>query len=629
MTMLDRMRRHRNWLKWSLGLVCLAFVIFYIPDFLSRNATGAVADGAVAVVEGQEIRAEEFRRAYQSQMQAYRAAYGANMNEQLLKQLGVDRQVLQQMIDDEAALAEAQRLGVRVSNQEIAHRIGSMPTFRENGGFIGEARYRQILQAQRPPLTPATFEENVRKGLLVEKLRASLTSWMSVGDEELEREYRRQNERVKLAVAAVTPASVRSTVSVTDDEVTKHFESNQEDFRIPEKRKIRYLLVDLDALREKTVVPEADIERFYNSNISQYSTPEQVRASHILIKLDGRDEASAKARAEEVLKEAKSGADFAALARKYSDDEASAKNGGDLDFFGRGRMVPEFDAAVFAMEQGQISDPVKTQFGFHIIKLVEKKAGTTQPLAGVRAGIQEQLAMERAQVAASEQAARFAGQIKKPSDLDTVAAANGLQVQESGLFSATDPILGLGASPAVSARAFDMGDGQVSEQIQTPRGLVFMTVSGKQPSYLPKLDEVKERAREIASQKGAELAPKLKAGDFEKTAKAAGLETKTTDMLNRDGALPDLGRLPQVMDAAFALPKDAVSDPIATDSGTVIVKVLDKEETTAEGFKERKDTFREELMSERRNRFFSSYMAKVKQRMRIDINTAAIQRVVS
>jgi peptidyl-prolyl cis-trans isomerase D len=167
MTMLDRMRRHRNWLKWSLGLVCLAFVIFYIPDFLSRNATGAVADGAVAVVEGQEIRAEEFRRAYQSQMQAYRAAYGANMNEQLLKQLGVDRQVLQQMIDDEAALAEAQRLGVRVSNQEIAHRIGSMPTFQENGGFIGEARYRQILQAQRPPLTPATFEENVRKGLLV------------------------------------------------------------------------------------------------------------------------------------------------------------------------------------------------------------------------------------------------------------------------------------------------------------------------------------------------------------------------------------------------------------------------------------------------------------------------------
>ena len=246
--------------------------------------------------------------------------------------------------------------------------------------------------------------------------------------------------------------------------------------------------------------------------------------------------------------------------------------------------------------------------------------------------------MERAQTEAAAQAVRFAGQIKKPADLDSVAATNGLQVQETGMFAQNEPIIGLGASPAVSARAFELGDGQVSDQLQTGRGFVFMTVSGKQPSYLPKIDEVKERvrdvmigqrARDLAKQKAAELVSKLKAGDFEKVAKAAGIEAKTTEMLTRDGSLPDLGSVPPIMDAAFALAKGSVSDPISTDHGTTIVKVIEKQETSADDFTNRKDAFREELMNDRRSRFFNSYMAKVKQKMRIDINAEAIQRAVS
>jgi peptidyl-prolyl cis-trans isomerase D len=564
MTMLDRMRRHRNWLKWSLGLVCLAFVIFYIPEFLPTDGSATTLGGSVAVVEGQEIRADDFRRAYQAQIQAYRGAYGAQMNDQLLKQLGIDRQVLQQMVDEQAALAEARRLGVRASDQEVAHRIASLPAFQENGAFIGEQRYRQFLAQQRPPLTPARFEESMRDALTIEKLRASLTGWMSVGDAELEREYRRRNERVKLSVVTLTADSVRSDVTASDADVASYFESHQETFRIPEKRKIKYLLVDLDAMRAKTVVPEADIERAYNAGIAQYSTPEQVRASHILLKTEGKEEAAVRTQAEYLLQQAKSGADFAGLAKKYSQDEGSAKNGGDLDFFGRGRMVPEFDSVVFTMEPGQISDLVKTQFGFHIIKLAEKKASTTRPIAEVRPQIQDQLAMERAQAAGSELAGRLAGQIKKPADLDAVAAANGLQVQESGLFARNEPILGLGASPQVSSRAFELGDGEVSEQLQTGRGFVFMTVSGKQPSYLPKLDEVKERvrdevigerAREVLKQKATDVASKLKgASDFDKAAKAAGFEAKTTEFLNRDAAVPDVGASHDLLEAAFKLP---------------------------------------------------------------------------
>src|SRR2546426_813889 len=180
MTMLDRMRRHKNWLKWSLALVCLAFVIFYIPDFLRGNGADAASVDTIAKVEGHEITGGEFRRTYQAQLQAYRSAYGGNMSEALLKQLGIEQQILQQMVDEQASLAEADRLGINVSDEEVRQRIFSIPAFQDNGHFIGDQRYQQLLLMQRPPMTPTDFESGVRRSLVVEKLRASLTEWLSI-----------------------------------------------------------------------------------------------------------------------------------------------------------------------------------------------------------------------------------------------------------------------------------------------------------------------------------------------------------------------------------------------------------------------------------------------------------------
>src|SRR5437773_6818004 len=459
MTMLDKMRRHMSWLKWSLGLVCLAFVIFYIPDFLRGSGADAASGDTIARVEGREITAGEFRRTYQAQLQAYRAAYGANMSEQLLKQLGVEQQILQQLVEERAALAEADRLGIRVSDEEVRRRILSMPPFQDNGQFIGEQRYQQLLRMQRPPMTPSEFEDNIRRGLTVEKLRAAITDWLSVPDKELEQEYRRRNDKVKLALVSFTADSVRKDVSASDAEVSGYFEAHKTDFKIPEKRKIRYLLVDIEALRAKVNPSAAEIERAYNNNAEQYTTAEQVRASHILLKTEGKDDAAVKAKAEDVLKQARSGADFATLAKKYSEDEASAKQGGDLDYFGKGRMVPEFDQVVFAMEPGTVSDLVKTQYGYHIIKLVDKKPASTKTLPEVRQQIADQLSYERAQAQAADLAQALEKEISKPSDLDRVAKARGLQVQESGFFARDEPILGLGASPEAGSRTFDMKQG--------------------------------------------------------------------------------------------------------------------------------------------------------------------------
>src|SRR2546425_3503778 len=416
MTMLDRMRRHKAWLKWSLLLVCLAFVIFYIPDFLRGSGADAASGDTVARIDNQEITAGEFRRIYQAQLQAYRSAYGGQMSDQLLKQLGVENQILQQLVDERAALAEAARLGIDVSDEEVRQRIFSMPAFQENGAFIGEARYNQLLRMQRPPMSAQEFEDSVRRGLTVEKLRVALTDWLSVADNELEQEYRRRNDKVKLAVVSFTADSFRPQVSASDADVASYFEAHKADFKIPEKRKIRYVLIDIDGIRAKTAVPPADVERTYNNSVEQYTTPEQVRASHILLKTEGKDDAAVKAKAEEVLKQAKAGGEFAALAKKNSEDEQSAKNGGDLDYFGRGRMVPEFDQAVFAMQPGQISDLVKTQYGYHIIKLVDKKTATTRTLAELKPQITDQLAYEKAQAQAADLAQNLEQQIRRPAD---------------------------------------------------------------------------------------------------------------------------------------------------------------------------------------------------------------------
>jgi len=639
MTMLDRMRRHRDWLKWSLGLVCVAFVLFYIPDFLRGTGADAASSDTVAKVEGREITSGEFRRTYQAQLQAYRSAYGNNMSEQLLKQLGIDQQILQQMVDERAALAEADRLGISVSDEEVRQRIFSMPAFQDNGTFIGDVRYQQLLRMQRPPMTPAEFEDNVRHSLAVEKLRASLTDWLSVPDNELEKEYRRRNDKVKLAVVSFTADSFRPQVSATDAEVASYFDAHKTDFKIPEKRKIRYLLIDIDAMRAKVVIPPADIEREYKNNEEQYSTPEQVRASHILLKTEGKDDAAVKAKAEDLLKQARAGADFAELAKKNSEDEASAKNGGDLDYFGKGRMVPEFDAAVFAMQPGQISDLVKTQYGYHIIKLIDKKPATTRPLAQVRQQLNDQLAYQKAQAQAADLAQTLEKQIKSASDLDKVAKAQGLTVQESGFFARDEPILGLGPAPEAASKAFDLKQGDVAGPLRASRGFVFETMVAKQDPYVPKVDEVKDKvrdevvkqkAREASKQKAADIAAKLKsASDFEKAAKAAGVEAKTTDLIAQDAPIPDLGTAPAVTDAAFRLSQGAVSDPIATDNGTAVVKVLEKKEVTTEEWTTSKDKFREELLTDRRNRFFSAYMGKAKQKMKIEVNRESLQRAVS
>src|SRR5262249_14523884 len=254
MTMLDRMRRHKNWLKWSLAIVVVSFVLLYIPTFLNDSTQGAAGNSVVASVEGRDITAAQFRRIYQQQMQQYRQSYGANVDERLLKQLGIDQRIVQQMIQEEASLAEAARLGITASDAEVRERILSLPAFQENGQFIGDQRYRQLLQMQMPPMRPSDFEDQVRRSIVAEKLQAAVTGWITAGDAAVDAEYKKRNEKVKLAVVNFPADKYREGLNATDEEVAKYFDAHKDAYRIAEKRKIRYVTIDQEALRAKATV---------------------------------------------------------------------------------------------------------------------------------------------------------------------------------------------------------------------------------------------------------------------------------------------------------------------------------------------------------------------------------------
>ncbi|MDO8678689.1 MAG: peptidyl-prolyl cis-trans isomerase [Acidobacteriota bacterium] len=638
MTMLDRMRRHKAWLKWSLALVVLTFVVFYIPDFLTTS-TGAAPSEVLAEVEGEPITVGTFTRRYNAQLTNYRNAYGGQMNDQLLKQLGIDRQILNQLVDEEAMVAESRKQGIKVSDVEIRERILALPGFQENGTFVGEQRYRQILQFQNPPLTTTDFEASLRRALQIEKLRTALTAWMSVNDQDVADEFRKRNEKIKLDVVPVTAAAFKSQVNVTDAELVPYFEKAKDKYRIGEKRKIKYALLNVDQVRQTITVPEADINAFYQQNLPQYQTPAQVRASHILFKLEGKDEKAVQALAEDVLKKAKApGADFAALAKQYSEDDSNNTNGGDLDYFGRGRMVAEFDAAAFAMKTGEISNLVKTAFGFHIIKVTDSKPDTTRALADVRAEIEDQLKWQKAQAEAERIAKAIEATTKTPADLEKAAKERGLTVAETGLFLPDEPIGALGPQPEMAQRVFATKEGEVTPALRVAAGWAFAMVTGRQDAYVPKLEEVTakvrddvaaEKAAELAKTRAAAIAADLKAAkDFATAAKKAGLEVKTTELIARGAAIPDLGISEAIDQAAFALPVGGVSDAISTPTGTAIVRVAEKVDVTDAEIAAGRDQLRDELVNQRRDRFFGAYMQKAKQGLKINIRQDTLARIV-
>ncbi len=354
-----------------------------------------------------------------------------------------------------------------------------------------------------------------------------------------------------------------------------------------------------------------------------------MHAQHILLKTTNKDAADVRKQAESILTEAKApGADFPALARKYSEDDASKGSGGDLGFFGRGSMVKPFEDAAFAMAPGQTSDLVQTDFGFHVIKVLEKRAAGQRPLAEVKDQIAEQLKWQQAQERATALAAALAARITSPADLEAAGRENGLKVNDSPFFQRGDQLPEFGPTSQVAAEAFTLPDGGVSKGIRTGNATVFIALAGKEAPRVPTFDEVKERVRAdavtskavaAARAKAAEVAAAVKAGTpLAAAAKAAGKDVRTTELIARNTVVADIGVSPAVDAVAFTLAVGATSDVIATENGAAVVKVVERPAINDTELAAARDSLRRELMSTRQGRFFTAYMNKAKATLSIN-----------
>jgi len=635
------MRRHRRWLFVFLWLVIAAFIILYIPAF--RSADAGSPGEAMGKVGDMPITVSEFQKAYLRQRQMYERLYQGRLDAAALRSLGLESQVFDRLVTERLVTLEARRLGLSVDDDALARALSTLPEFQENGRYIGSDEIRRRLELQG--ISVEEFEASLRQRLLRDKLEALLTDGVAVSPADVEREFRRRTEQARLEYVQVDEARFRPAVTVSEDDVKARFEARKADYRLPEKRVVSYALVDPDALQSRITVTDADLDAYYREHKDDYRQPEEACASHILVKVKGGDEApeghpdaDAKALAGQILGKLKSGTDFAQLARQSSEDKGSADKGGDLGCFARGRMVPEFENAAFALDAGQTSELVRSPFGYHIIHLVTRREESTPPLGQVKEAVRQAVLGQRVSTLASEKAQAVTDALATGRSLEEAARAQGLQVRKSGAFARGDAPPPL--SPPVVARAFEMKAGEVEkEPFSAGRGgYVFVALAETQPSRIPDLKEVQDRVKgdlveSAAREKARALALEVRADaermGLEKAAVARGLVRKETPGLVGHGQpFADLGAGAALEEAAYALPEKSLSEPVRTSAGYAVLRVLDKKSFDAAAFEKQRASLAASLRRERKGELFQAYMSQARQRFTIERNPEVFRKLV-
>jgi peptidyl-prolyl cis-trans isomerase D len=619
-----------------LVLVIFAFIVLYIPDFLAPGSA-TNSGNEVANVAGVPITAQQFVQRYRMQERVYRAQFGEQFNPAMMKQLGMDEMVLQGLIQEVLLAVEADSQGLIVTDEELSEQILKDPSFQSNGQFIGREAYLALLR--QSGLTPQDYETQIRQALLRQKLQNMLMDGVTVSPQEVQTEYRRRNEKASLEYFFIPRSDYEDQVTVTDDDVAAYYEAQQEDYRLPVQRKARTMTITPQSFQDSVKVTDREIERYYNRNIYLYETPEQVGASHILFKTAEKDEDEVRRQAEKVLSQIQSGADFAEMAKEYSED-TSADNGGSLGLFGRGEMVPEFEQAAFSLDPGQVSDLVRTTYGFHIIKVTEKQDPMTRPLESVRAEILNTLKMEKSQDKMEEAVSSAATFLQSAQSLETLAQQYpGIELQETAFFGPQDSVPQLGNSREARELAFELAMGKPSSPVRVGTGYAFFEVLEEREPRVPPLDEIKEkvradlvkaRAMESALTQAEDIAQKLQSGQkVERVASAFGLELKTSDSFTRTSNLPESGRSPAAKDVAFTGELDSFSKPLQGENGYVVLRVLERTGFSSEEFDSDKGTFSEQVLSEKRQRAWSSYLQELQRRYAVSIDREALRRLTS
>ncbi|HEY3973443.1 MAG TPA: peptidyl-prolyl cis-trans isomerase [Candidatus Sulfotelmatobacter sp.] len=624
-------------LSGILLVICGAMVITFIPGGLTSEITGAPGKGTIAKVDGTELSTDEVRTTARQMAQQDAQRYGemASKIMPFLIQQETQRAV-EQLIGRQALVSEAGRMGLRATPEEVKDELQHgryAATFFPGGNFIGQVEYEDMLQ--RANLTPTKFEEAVRTDILLTKLQALISGTATVSEAEIREQFIKQNSKVKFDYAVLKQDDLRKGLHPTDAELKAFYESHKASYAnsIPEKRKVKYAAIETNKAEASVQVTPDDLRAYYEQHRDQYQVPEQVKVSHIWIKMplpgdDGKvDEkkvAEAQHRADDLLKQLRSGASFEEVAKKYSEDPGSANVGGSLGWLGKGQATPEFEKVAFSLPKGQISDVVKSSDGFHIIRVDDKQEAHTKSLDEVKGQIEPILKHQKGQQAAQKLAESLLKDAQAQG-LDAAAAAKSVPVITSDYFTRKDMLPGLGPATQFMDAVFSAKEGAPPDLAPATQGIVVFQLLGVKPAATPTFEEIRskveeefknERSQTLLSQKAQELSDRAKAEhDLKRAAKELGATMKTSDFVLPDGQVPDVGSMAGQAAVAFSMKPGEISGPISNGADVAVLQVLENQQPSEADFAAKRDQIRDQLLLNKQQERFGMFVSNLVDEM--------------
>ena len=617
-----------------LLVICAAMVITLVPGGIGSSiGLGGPGQGVVATVAGEPVTTLEVQREAR-QMLRQQFPRGGEQAAMLLPYFA--ERAAQNLIGRKALVAEAERLGLRATDEEVRDELQHgryAATFFPGGNFVGQQQYESILQ--NADLSVPVFEQNVKFDILLDKLRGLATGGVLVPEAEVRKEFEKQNTKVKFEYAVLRKDDLLKQIHPSDAELKAFYDRNKATYNnsIPEKRKVRYVVLETAKIMAEASVSPQDLQGYYDQHREDYRVPEQVSVSHILIKtplpgpdgkVDPKGVEEARKKAEDVLKQLKAGGNFGELAKKYSEDPGSGKNGGSLGFIGRGRTVPEFEKTAFSLPKGATSDLVQSSYGFHIIRVDDKQAAHLKTLDEVKDQIEGSIREQKAAQAASNQVNALLAQARG-TGLDKAAAAKGLNLVNTDFVSRTDSLPGIGNSAQFMSAVFGQAEKSPPEQVALSQGYAVFEVTAIKPPATPTFEEIRsrvetefqnERVAALLTQKTQELADRAKAEhDLKKAAKEAGATIKTSDLVQPDGQVPDIGSMGGSAAVAFTMKPGEISGPITNGNTGVVLSILDRQEPGPQDFAAKQDQLRDSLRQARQVEMFNLFVANLRTQM--------------
>ena len=618
-----------------LTIICVFMVITLVPGFGSSNffGSGTPQRGILATVDGNDITTLEVQKQARQMVQQQFPRGGAQAS--MLLPFFASR-AAEQLIQRNAVVAEAHRLGLRATDEDVRDELQHgryAEVFFPNGNFVGQAAYEERLQ--QSDLTVPMFEQSVKDEILIEKLRNLVAGSALISDAEVREKFGRENTKIKFDYTVLHKDDILKTIHPTDAELKAYYDQHKASYAnsIPEKRKISYVLIDTAKLTNDLKVTPQELQSYYDQHRDEYRVQEQVNVRHILIKtplpgpdgkVDQKGVDGARAKAEDILKQVKAGGNFADLAKKYSEDTASAKDGGSLGWIQRGRTVPEFEKVAFSLPKGQTSDLVQSSYGFHIIRVEDKQDAHVKTLDEVKAQIEPLLKQQKATQAADAEAATVLNQARTLG-LDKAATNRSLQVVNTDFVSRTDSLPGVGNSPQFMDAIFNEPEKSPPDQVQLAQGYAIFNLLAVKPPATPTFEEIRtraenefkqQRASTLLAQKTQELSDRAKAAhDLKKAAKELGASVKTSDFVAPDGQVPDLGSMSGPANVAFSLKAGEISGPIDTNTAGAVLTVLEKQEPGEQEFAQKKDQIRDTLLQQKQQDLFGMFVSNLREQM--------------